>query len=268
MAAKSPPSKAGASMEKIHATAIVEDGAVLGSDVEIGPHAVVGSNVVLGDGCKVFGHAMISGHTKLGERCEVYPFAHIGGKTQDLKYAGGTTYVEIGARTVLRECVTVNSGTRDGEVTKIGADCLLMAYCHVAHGCNIGDHLIVSNGTSFAGEVLTEEHVTVSGLCGVHQFCRIGCHAMIGPSTIILQDAPPYMITMGAEVKGVNIVGLTRRGFSEEARDAIKSAYKAIYRSGLHTTDAIDKIASKLPRTPELEHLVDFSKTSQRGVIR
>lgn len=257
-------------MGKIHATAIVEDGAVLGADVEIGPYAVIGPDAVLGDGCKIFGHAMISGHTKLGERCEVHPFAHIGGKTQDLKYDGGTTYVEIGPRTVMREYVTVNCGTRDGEVTKVGADCLLMAYCHVAHGCVLDDHIIVSNSTSFAGEVHIEEHATISGLCGVHQFCRIGCHAMIAPATVILQDAPPYMIIAGtpAEVRGVNIVGLTRRGFSEEARDAIKSAYKAFYRSGLNVSDAIAKMESDLPHTPELAHLVDFFKTSQRGVIR
>lgn len=257
-------------MSKIHPTAVVSDGAQIGSDIEIGPYAVIGPNVVLGDGCKIFGHAMVSGHTRLGAECEVHPFAHIGGKTQDLKYDGGKTFVDIGARTEMREYVTVHSGTKDGETTKIGEGCLLMAYCHVAHGCVFGNHIIVSNGTHFSGEVQVGDYATISGLCGVHQFCRVGCHSMVGVGTIVLQDIAPYMITSEtpATIRGVNIVGLTRRGFSEEIRTVLRSAYKLLCRSGLNVSDALAEIEAKLPAIPEIVHLTEFFRTTKRGVIK
>ncbi|MGI5867850.1 MAG: acyl-ACP--UDP-N-acetylglucosamine O-acyltransferase [Kiritimatiellia bacterium] len=257
-------------MSQIHPTAVIEDGAQLGNGVVVGPYAVIGPNVVLGDGCKIFAHAMVSGHTTLGAGCEVHPFAHIGGKTQDLKYAGGTTHVDVGERTVMREYVTINCGTSDGEVTRVGSDCLLMAYVHLAHGCVFGDHVIVSNATQFAGEVTVGDHAVISGLCGVHQFCRIGCHAMIGASSLIVQDAAPYLITGGnpAEARSINLVGLTRRGFPEETRNALKSAHKLLCRSGLNVSDAIAEIEKRQPMPPEVATLVDFFKSTQRGVIR
>lgn len=257
-------------MNKIHPTAVIEDGAKIGQDVVIGPYAVIGPHVVLGDGCKIFAHAMVSGHTTLGAGCEVHPFAHIGGKTQDLKYDGGTTHVEIGERTVMREYVTINCGTRDGEVTKVGSDCLFMAYVHLAHGCVFGNHIIVSNSTQFAGEVTVGDHATISGLCAVHQFCRIGCHAMIGAATLLVQDAAPYFITGGnpPAAHTINLVGLTRRGFSEETRRVLKSAHKLLCRSGMNVSDAVAEIEKTLPNLPEIAHLVDFFKTTQRGVIR
>ncbi len=257
-------------MSTIHSTAILEAGAQIGRDVEIGPYAVIGSHVMLGDGCKVFGHAMISGHTTLAAGCEVHPFAHIGGKTQDLKFAGGTPYVQVGERTVMREYVTINCGTTDGEITKIGSDCLLMAYCHVAHGCVFGNHVIVSNGTQFAGEAQVEDYATISGMCGVHQFCRIGCHCMIGVGTLIVQDVAPYMVTSGnpPEIHATNAVGLTRRGFSEETRNVLKSAYKLICRSGRNTGEALAEIEATLPALPEIQHLVEFFRSTKRGVIK
>ena len=257
-------------MSNIHSTAIIEDGAQIGSGVEIGPYAVVGSEVVLGEGCKVFGHAMISGRTRLGAGCEVHPFAHIGGKTQDLKFEGGITSVEIGARTVMREYVTVNCGTKDGESTIIGEDCLLMAYAHVAHGCVFGHHVIVSNATQIAGEVKIGDYATISGLCGIHQLCRIGCHCMVGVGSAIVQDVAPYMIVSEtpAAIRGVNLIGLSRRGFSEEVRTALKSAYKLICRSGLNVSDALAEIEATLPALPEIVHLVEFFRTTQRGVIK
>lgn len=257
-------------MRKIHPTAVIEDGAKLGQDVEVGPYAVVGPNVVLGDGCKIMGHAMVSGHTTLGPCCEVHPFAHIGGKTQDLKYDGGTTYVEVGARTVMREYVTINCGTRDGEVTKVGPDCLLMAYVHLAHGCVFGEHVIVSNCSHFAGESTVGDYATISGLCAMHQFSRVGCHAMIGAATLLVQDAPPYFISGGNPPKAhsINLVGLTRRGFSEDTRKVLKQAYKILCRSGLNVSDALAEIEKTLPMGPEIETLVNFYRTTQRGVIR
>lgn len=257
-------------MSGMHPTAIIEAGARIGAGVEIGPYAVIGPHVELGDGCRIHGHAMISGHTRLGAGCDVYPFAHIGGKTQDLKFNGGTTYVEVGERTVLREAVTINAGTHAGEVTRVGADCLLMAYCHVAHGCVIGDHVIMSNSTNLAGEVTVGDYATISGLCGVHQFCRIGCHCMIGVATVIVQDVAPYMIVAGnpAGIRGPNVVGLERRGVSEASRKALKSAYKLLCRSEKNVGDALAEIEATLPAIPEIQHLVSFFRTTQRGVIK
>ena len=255
---------------KIHQTAIVEDGARIGADVEIGPYAVVGADAVVGDGAKIFAHAMVSGRTTLGAGAEVHPFAHIGGKTQDLKFDGGKTYVEIGARTVLREYVTVNCGTKDGETTHVGADCLLMAYCHVAHGCRLGSHIIVSNGTQFAGEVEIGDYAIISGLCAVHQFCRIGGHCMVGGSSFISQDIAPYVLYAGIPLAGrmINEVGLKRRNFSDAAIAALRDAYKTIFRSGKNVSDAIAEIESAGAACPEVAHLAEFFKTTKRGVVK
>lgn len=260
-------------MNKIHKTAIIEDGAeLIGDDIEIGPYAVVSGNAKIYDRVKIMGHAMISGHTTLHEGVEVHPFAHIGGKTQDLKYDGGTTYVEVGANTVFREYVTINCGTSDGEVTKIGERCLIMAYCHVAHGCVFGNNIIVSNGTHFAGEVFVEDFATISGLNGFHQFCRIGRNCMVGAGCTITQDVAPFMITGGNPISthGLNIVGLTRRGFSKESISALKEAYRVIFRSGKNVSEAIAEIEenSSLSEIAEVKHLVKFFKDSKRGVVR
>ncbi len=257
-------------MKSIHPTAIVAPEADIGAGVEIGPYCVIGPDVRLGDGTRVLAHVVIDGHTTLGAECEIHPFARIGGKTQDLKYAGGTAYVEIGDRTVLRECVTVHSGTRDGEISRVGSGCLLMAYCHVAHGCIIGNNVIVSNGTQFAGEVTVEDCAVVSGLVGVHQFCRIGTMSMVGGVVKVTQDVPPYMLVDGADLKvrGVNVVGLTRRGVSEETREVIKRAYRLLFRSQINVGEALGRIEAELPDIPEMRHLVGFYRSSSRGVIR
>lgn len=260
-------------MNKIHATAIIDTNAILGEEVEIGPYCVIGPNVKIGDGVRLFSHVVLDGYTTLGNRCEVHPFARIGGATQDLKYVGGKTYVEVGDETVLREYVTINCGTRDGEVTKVGAKTLLMGYCHVAHGCNIGNEVIVSNNTQFAGEVMVEDRAVISGMMGVHQFCRIGTLAMVSCARLS-QDAPPYMITQGTDtsahvaVCGINQVGLTRRGYSEETRTVLKQAYKLLCRSEMNVSDALAKIEETLPAIPEIHHLVNFYRSSSRGVIR
>jgi len=256
-------------MNTIHPSAIIDTNAVLGDGIEIGPYCVIGPNVKIGDGSRLFSHVVVDGHTTLGKECEVHPFARIGGPTQDLKYAGGTTYVEVGDKTVLRECVTINCGTRDGEVTKVGSGTLLMAYCHVAHGCNIGNGVIVSNASQFAGEVIIEDRATISGLIGAHQFTRIGTLAMVSCPRLAL-DAPPYMITQGTDstVTGINTVGLTRRGFSEETRTILRQAHKLLYRSDMNFSDALAKIETDLPDIPEIHHLVNFYRSSSRGVTR
>ena len=257
-------------MNKIHPTAVVDPQAQLGDGVEIGPYCVIGPDVKLGDGVRIIAHAVVDGHTTLGSEVQIHPFARIGGPTQDLKYNGGTTYVQIGAKTVLRECTTVNCGTRDGEVTYVGEGCLLMAYCHVAHGCHIGDGVISSNGTQFAGEVMVEDKATISGLIGFHQFVRVGTMCMVGAVLKIAQDVPPYMMIDGpdAKVVGINQVGLTRRGFSEETRNVLRQAHRLFCRSGLNVSDAIVKIEAELPDIPEIRHLVDFYRTTKRGVLR
>ena len=255
----------------IHPLACIDPKAQLGENVEIGPFCVVGPDVRIGDGTQLVSNVVVDGHTTLGRDCIVHPHARIGGKTQDLKYAGGTTYVEVGDRTVLRECVSVNCGTRDGEVTRVGSDCLLMAYCHAAHGVEIGNGVIVSNGTQFAGEVKIEDKAVISGLVGVHQFVRIGTMCMVGGVQKITQDVPPYMLVDSlngrATVVGINKVGLERRGVPEESRQALRQAHRLLCRSGLNVSEALARIEAELPPLPEILHLVEFFRTTQRGVM-
>lgn len=258
-------------MSGIHPTAIVAPEAKIGSDVTVGPYAIVGPGVELGDGCEIQTHAVVDGDTTLGPGCQVFPFAHIGGKTQDLKFKeGNRTYVKVGARTVLREYVTINCGTKDGESTVLGDDCLIMAYCHLAHGCVFGNHVIVSNSSQFAGEVTVGDWAVISGLVGVHQFVRIGCHAMIGGGSVLKQDAAPYFITDGAPAAahGINTIGLSRRGFSRETITALRDCYKLLCHDGLNVSDAIVAIRESVPDLPEVRTLVEFFQTTQRGVIR
>lgn len=258
-------------MAMIHPTAIVDAKAQLDADVEVGPYAIVGPDVKIGAGTVVQAHAYISGHTTLGKRCEIFPFACVGMKTQDLKFqAGDITYVEVGDQTVLREFSTVHLGTKPGEVTRIGSRCLIMAYCHVAHGCSVGNDVIMSNAATLAGEVVVEDFAIIGGMSGVHQFCRIGTHAMVGGAAKIRQDCPPYMVTESTgpdtRVLGPNIVGLQRRGFSEEVRSALKEAYKLIYREGLNRSQALERIKYEIAEIPEVKNLVDFYASSKRGV--
>jgi len=256
-------------MNTIHPTAILHPSAQLGDNITVGPYCVVGPDVKIGDGATLMSHVVVDGHTTLGKRCEVFPFACVGMKTQDLKYAGGTPFVEIGDDTVLREYATVHLGTRDGEVTRVGSKCLIMAYCHVSHGCVLGNQVILSAGAMLAGEVFVEDMAILGGKCGVHQFCRIGAMAMVGGMSSIRQDVPPYMIAEGnpATTQGPNIVGLQRRGLSQEVRSAIKDAFRLLYREGLNRSQALERIQYEVADLPEIKHLVEFYKASQRGVL-
>jgi UDP-N-acetylglucosamine acyltransferase len=258
-------------MATIHPTAIIDSKAQLADDVEVGPFAVIGPDVKIGSGTVVQAHAYLSGHTTIGKKCEIFPFACVGMKTQDLKYhAGDVTYVEVGDETVLREFSTVHLGTKLGEVTKIGGKCLIMAYCHVAHGCTVGNEVIMSNGAMLAGEVSVGDHAIIGGMVGVHQFCRIGTHAMLGGAAKIFQDCPPFMITdtHGDETRvlGPNIVGLQRRGFGPEVRAALKEAYRILYREGLNRSQALERIRYEVVDLPEIKTLVDFYAATVRGV--
>ena len=255
----------------IHPTAIVEDGAKLGADVEIGPYAHIGKDVVLGDGTVVRQGAIVDGHTTVGSQCQIFPYACIGMKTQDLKYKeGSVSYVEIGDRTVIREFATVHLGTADGEKTIIGSDCLFMCYCHAAHGVILGNHVICSNSVQLAGDVHLQDYAIVGGCSAAHQFCTVGRHAMVGGMSKIRQDVPPFMLCdmHEADMKaiGVNIVGLTRRGFAKEVIQALKEAHRLIYRSGLNRSQALERVENDVEQIPEIRELVAFYRQSQRGV--
>ena len=259
-------------MATIHPTAIVDPQATLDSEVTVGPYAIIGPHVTIGAGTEVQAHAFVSGHTTIGQRCQIFPFACVGTKTQDLKYKeGDITYVEIGDETVLREFSTVHLGTKPGEVTHVGQRCLIMAYCHIAHGCDVGNDVIMSNVATLAGEVTVEDHAIIGGLAGIHQFCRVGTFAMVGGASKVRQDCPPYMVIDASgvvpRVVGPNVVGLQRAGFKADVRSALKEAFKLIYREGLNRTQALERVKYEVADLPEVRRLIAFYQMSQRGVL-
>ena len=254
---------------KIHPSAIVEPGAQLGADVEIGAYAYVGSSVTLGAGTRLHHHASVEGNTVLGEACEIFPYACIGGKTQDLKFKGGNPGLRIGDRNVFREYVTVHCATNDGESTVIGSDNTMLANCHVAHDCVVGSQIVMSNGVVLAGHVVVEDRVVMGGYGGVHQFCRIGAYAMLSAYSKLVQDLPPFFIGDGtpAEVRAINKVGLERNGFTPEQLERVKLIYRVLYREGLNRSQALEKLgADTHAKTDEVQRVLAFAKGSQRGL--
>lgn len=255
---------------KIHPTAIIEPGAQLGEDVQAGAYAYVGPNVVLGDGTVLHHHASVEGRTTLGQRCEVFPFTCIGTKTHDLKYTGGEPGLTIGDRNVFREFVSVHCATKEAESTVLGSDNVLLAYSHIAHDCRVGNHLVMSAQSALAGHVILEDHVNIGWGSGVHQFCRIGAHVMLGAMSKIVQDVPPFIIADGcpAIARSINKVGLERHGFSAERLAAVKQAFRIFYRAGLNRTQAFAQMHSHaLGATPDFQHFLAFVEKSERGVI-
>ena len=254
----------------IHPTAVVHPGAQLGPDCEGGPYCIVGEHVVLGKGCRLHAHVVIDGHTTLGDGNEIYPFACLGLKTQDLKWKGGVTRTRIGHRNTFREHVTVHSATSDGGETVIGSDNNLLAYTHVAHDVRMGDRIVMSNVATLAGHVVVEDRAIVGGLAAVHQFCRVGRLSIIGGCSKVVQDVPPFMMVDGnpGQTRTINKVGLERHGVSEEAQGALKQAYKLIFRSDLTIPNALARIEAELPPLPEVLHLVEFARRSERGLSR
>jgi UDP-N-acetylglucosamine acyltransferase len=253
----------------IHPTAIIHSKAQIGSGCEIGPYCVIGEHVVLGDKCKLHSHVVIDGHTKLGVENEIFPFASIGLKTQDLKWKGGVTRTEIGDHNTFREYVSIHSATADGGATVVGSHNHVLAYSHIAHDCQLGSHIIMSNAATLGGHVTVDDHAIIS-ISAVHQFCRVGKYAMIGGCSKVVQDVPPFMIADGnpAETRTINKVGLERAGFSDEAQTALRQAYKIIFREGLTMSNALAKIEAELPALPELQHLVQFIRSSERGICK
>ncbi len=255
----------------IHPSAFVHPKAELGSDVEVGPFAYVGEFVRVGKGTKILHHATVEGHTTIGEGNEIGSFSVLGGKPQDLKYKGEPTRLEIGDRNQFREYVTVNTGTVTGTgVTKIGNDCLVMAYCHVAHDCIIGDHVVMANYSGLSGHVKIEDWVILSGMCGVSQFLRLGKHSFVGGMTAVRKDVAPYVITVGdpSEVRGLNLVGLKRRGFDSEQMRAVQEAYKIYFESGLERDRALAELETKFSTQEDVRYFVQFVRSSEKGVGR
>ncbi len=255
----------------IHPTAIIQPGAKLAENVSVGPYSVIGEHVVIGSGTTVASHVVIEGWTEIGCDNQIFQFASIGAAPQDLKYAGQETYLKIGDRNRFREFTTLNRGTAEGGgVTTVGNDNLFMAYSHVAHDCIVKDHVILANGATLAGHVEVESTAILGGLVAIHQFCRIGCHSMISGGAMVTQDIPPYTIAQGDRAKtvGLNLIGLKRRGFSEDTIRGIKKAYRLVFRSDLRLEEALQKISDEVQPSPELDHFVDFIKNSERGIAR
>ncbi|MFO0725410.1 MAG: acyl-ACP--UDP-N-acetylglucosamine O-acyltransferase [Myxococcota bacterium] len=260
----------GASRE-IHPTAIVAEGATLGAGVRIGPGAIVGPHVRLGDGVVLHAHAIVEGHTSVGAGAEIFPNAAVGLRPQDLKYDGAPTTLEIGARTVIRECATLQPGTTGGGgKTTVGADCLIMAYCHVAHDCHVGDRVIMANATQLAGHVIVEDAAILGGMTGVHQFSRIGRRSITGAQTRVMKDVPPFTTADGhpAQLFGLNIIGLRRDNFPKDSIRALKEAYKRIFVRPGAWAEVIAEVEASLGSVPEVAELCRFLKTSARGVTR
>ena len=252
----------------IHPTAIIHPDAELGTGVHVGPYCVIGPQVVIGDGCRLESQVVIDQDTELGPGNRVSPMASIGGPPQDLKYAGEPTTLTVGSRTTIREYATLNRGTIDAGVTSVGDDCLIMAYAHVSHDSRVGNHVILANAVNMGGHVLIEDWAIVGGVTAVHQFVRIGCHSFVGGGSRLPQDVAPYVMAAGSPCAayGLNIVGLRRRGFKRETIRQIKDAYRLVFQSDLNVSQALDQIVARDDLVPEVEHMVSFIRSSDRGI--
>lgn len=257
-------------MSETHPTAVIQEGARIGEGCRIGPYCVIGPNVILGTGCELHSHVVIDGHTEIGSENTFYPFASIGLRTQDLKWDGGTTWTRVGSNNTFREYVTVHSATADGDATVIGSHNNLLAYTHVAHDCQLGDHIIMSNVGTLAGHVIVEDRAIVGGLAAVHQFCRIGTMSIIGGCSKVVQDVPPYMMLDGnpAATRTLNKEGLKRNGVDEDTQKSMRQAYRILFRSEQTFTNAVKQVRADVATSPELEHLLAFIESSERGIAK
>ncbi len=257
-------------MSEIHSTAVIREGARIGEGCRIGPYCVIGPNVTLGAGCELHSHVVIDGHTEIGPENTFYPFASIGLRTQDLKWGGGTNWTRVGSNNTFREYVTIHSATADGDATVIGSYNNLLAYTHVAHDCQLGDHIIMSNVGTLAGHVTVGDRAIVGGLAAVHQFCRIGTMSIIGGCSKVVQDVPPYMMVDGnpAATRTLNKEGLKRNGVDEDTQKSMRQAYRILFRSEQSFTNAVGQVRSDVATSPELEHLLSFIESSERGIAK
>ncbi len=257
-------------MVTIHPTAVVHPGAELGKDVEVGPYSIISEDVIIDDGCKLKSHVVIDRGARLGKNITVYTGAVLSTPPQDLKYKGEKTYLEIGDNTTIREYATLNRGTTHSNRTRVGKNCLLMAYVHVAHDCVIGNNVILSNAVNMAGHVEIGDFAGIGGITAIHQFVHIGPHCFIGGGFRVVKDVPPYVLAMGEPLQygGLNTTGLTRRGFSPETQADIKRAYKVVFRSNYTKKEALEVLRRDFRNSAEVQEIADFWEKSERGLIK
>ena len=255
---------------QIHPSTLVDPSAEIGAGTIIGPYCVIAPEVMLGENCWLQHHVTLCGPMRAGARNKFYAYCSIGQQTQDLKYQGEPTYLEIGDDNTFREFVTINRSTTGKGKTRVGSRGNFLAYSHIGHDCTVGDEVVFSNNGTLAGHVQVGNHAVMGGLTAVHQFCRIGRFAITGGCTKIVQDVPPFMIADGnpAEIRGVNLVGLERKGFTPESVKWIKEAFRLIYRSKYNTRQAVDAVRKELPQTEQIMQIIEFIEQSERGIIR
>ena len=255
----------------IHPSAIVHPAARVGANVSIGAYSIVGEHVEIGSDTRIGPHVVIEGHTRIGRNNRVFQFCSLGAMPQDKKYANEPTRLEIGDGNTIREFCTLNCGTaQDAGVTRVGSDNWIMAYVHLAHDCQIGDHTVFANNAQLAGHVHVGDHAILGGFTGVHQFVRIGAHSFTAIATVLVHDLPPYVMAAGSTAKpyGINVEGLRRRGFSAESMTAIKRAYKLLYKSGLTLDQAKAQLAEQAKTSAEIAVLATFLQDCTRGIVR
>ncbi len=256
-------------MIDIHPTAIVAKEAEIADGVTIGPFTIIEKDVTIGEGTMIGPHVLIADGARIGKGCRIHCGAVIATLPQDLKFGGEKTFFEIGDYTTVREYATLNRGTLAHGKSRVGSHCLLMAYTHVAHDCEVGDHVIMANGVQLGGHVTIEEWAIIGGMTPVHQFCKIGRHCMIGGGFRVTQDVPPYITAADEPLRfaGINSIGLRRRGFSSEVIMNLKRAYRILYRSNYNVSQALEHIKAELELTPEVNHIITFIEKSERGII-
>lgn len=258
-------------MTTIHATAVVDPKAKLGENVTVGPYTVIDGEVEVGEGTTIGAHNVITGRTRIGRANRIFHFCSIGEANQDKKYKGEPTGLEIGDGNTIREYATINRGTvQDAGVTRVGSDNWIMAYCHIAHDCQVGSHTVFANLTTLGGHVHVGDHAVLGGHSAFHQFVKVGAHAMVGGGSIVLQDIAPYVMVGGNPIAthGINAEGLKRRGYTPEAIAGLKRAYKTLFKSGLTLAAAREELATQAAETPEVRTLLEFLGTSTRGLLR
>lgn len=257
-------------MTDIHPSTVIHPKAVLGEGVKIGPYSIIGENVIIGNNTEIGSSCLIEGWTTIGQNCEIFHGAVLGTPPQDTKYEGEESYCRIGDRNIFREYTTVHRASGEEEETRIGNDNLIMATAHIAHNCTIGSGVVIANGTTLAGHVEVEDKAFVSGLCPVHQFVRIGTLSIVGGGYRVPQDLVPYMMAAGYPLQtvGLNLVGLKRNGVVDGTLQVLKEAYRILFRSDLNTSQALSRIEWDLPIIPEIQHLLQFIRSSKRGITK
>jgi len=258
-------------MAKIHETALIDPRAELDLDVEVGAYSVIGPNVKIGKGTRIKSHVVVEGNTTVGAGNLIFQFSTVGSVPQDLKYKGEESQLIIGHHNTVREFVSLNPGTAGGGmVTRVGDHNLFMMHCHIAHDCILGNHNIIANGATLGGHVVIDDYVIVGGLVGVHQFVKVGTGAILGAGSMVSKDIPPYCNATGdrARLRGLNLEGLRRRGFTREETEALKKAYRIVFQSGLKTNVALAKVRQEIPDSPEAERMAAFIEKSERGICR